>query len=103
MIKVSVMYPNESGKHFDIDYYCNKHMALVKELVGSALQRVAVAHGISGGAPGSAAPYLAIGDLYFESVETFKGSFGPHTRTIMADTPKFTNATAVVQISEVKM
>ena len=35
MIKVSVYYPNEEGKKFDIDYYTNKHMALVHEKLDS--------------------------------------------------------------------
>ena len=48
MIKVSVMYPNEEGKKFDIDYYCNKHVPMVIELMGPALKSGAVEHGISG-------------------------------------------------------
>ena len=29
MIKVSVMYVNEEGKEFDMDYYCKSHMPMV--------------------------------------------------------------------------
>jgi len=32
MIRVSVMYPNDGGR-FDMDYYINKHMALVHKLL----------------------------------------------------------------------
>jgi uncharacterized protein (TIGR02118 family) len=101
MIKVSVMYLNEAGKSFDLDYYCNKHMPLVQERVGAALKGISVLKGIAGGAPGSPPPYLAIGELTFESAEAFKAAFGPQAKTIMADVPRFTNATPVVQISEV--
>ena len=31
MIRVTVLYPNESGKKFDMDYYTHKHMKLVSE------------------------------------------------------------------------
>ena len=31
MIKVSVMYPNGEGKHFDMEYYVNTHIPLVEE------------------------------------------------------------------------
>jgi len=30
MFKVSVMYPNQEGAQFDIDYYRTKHMKLVQ-------------------------------------------------------------------------
>ena len=42
MIKVSVMYPNSEGAIFDIEYYCNKHIPRVEELLGDALKGCAV-------------------------------------------------------------
>ena len=56
MIKVTVVYPNSSGSHFDIRYYCNTHIPLVARLLGPALKGVAVEHGIAGAAPGSPPP-----------------------------------------------
>src|SRR5438046_6695834 len=76
MIKVTVVYPNSSGSRFDIAYYCKTHIPLVQRLLGPVLKGVAVEHGIAGGTPGSAAPYLAIGQLQFDSVEAFEASFG---------------------------
>ena len=29
MIRLSVMYPREPGKRFDLDYYINHHIAMV--------------------------------------------------------------------------
>ena len=42
MVKVSVFYPNKPGNHFDMSYYCSKHMPMVQRLLGPALQNVAV-------------------------------------------------------------
>jgi uncharacterized protein (TIGR02118 family) len=103
MIKVSVLYPNREGSRFDISYYCNKHMPMVKRLLGPVLKSVAVEQGIGSQAPGSPAPYLAIGHLQFDSVEAFQTSFGPHAQEIMSDIPNYTNTQPVVQISEVKL
>ncbi len=103
MIKVTVVYPNAKGSRFDIGYYCKKHIPLVQRLLGQALKGVAVEHGIAGGAPGSPAPYLAIGQLQFDSVEAFQSAFGPHTQEIMGDVPNYTNVQPVIQISEVKI
>jgi uncharacterized protein (TIGR02118 family) len=103
MIKVSVMYPNQPGNHFDITYYCEKHIPLVHQLVGPALRQSAVDEGLSGMMPNTPAPFLAIGHLYFDSVAAFQEHFGPVLPQIVADLPRFTNSQPTVQISEVKL
>jgi uncharacterized protein (TIGR02118 family) len=103
MIKVSVMYPNGPGSSFDLDYYCRVHMPMVQQRLGAPLLRIAVEHGLAGGAPGAPPPYLAFGHLYFESVEAFQGAFAPNAEAIMADVPHYTNAAPLIQISEVSL
>lgn len=100
-IKVSVLYPNADGKTFDMDYYCNKHVPMVSELLGDAIIGATVEKGLGGAAPDSAAAYLAMGNLYFESIDSFQNSFGPHADKIMADIPNYTNSEPTIQISEV--
>ena len=103
MIKVSVLYPNGEGKTFDMEYYIEKHMPMVQEKIGAACKKADVDQGLSGAEPGSQATYIAMSHLYFDSVETFQNSFGPHAGEIMADIPNFTNTQPVIQISEVKI
>jgi uncharacterized protein (TIGR02118 family) len=102
MIKVTVFYPNGEGKTFDMDYYCNKHMALVSKLSGDALKSMAVEKGIAGIAPNSPAPYAAIGNMYFDSVGAFQEAFS-RADQLMGDIPNFTNIEPIFQISEVMM
>ncbi|MFT5887034.1 MAG: hypothetical protein ACI9IP_003507 [Arcticibacterium sp.] len=101
MIKVSVMYPNGDGKTFDMDYYCNTHLPMVGGLLGDALKGAAVEKGLGSAAPGSPAPFLGVGNMYFDTMEDFGGAFGPNAEKIMSDLPNFTNAEPVIQISEV--
>jgi len=103
MIKVSLFYPYEEGKKFDMDYYLNSHIPMVQEKLGAALKGGAVEQGLSGGEPGSPATYVAMGHLLFDSVEAFQNSFGPHSEAIMADIPNYTDLQPTIQISEVKM
>jgi uncharacterized protein (TIGR02118 family) len=103
MVKVSVLYPNDEGKKFDMNYYLDKHMPLVRKLLGAACTNASVDHGIAGGTPGSKAPYLVICNLYFNAVEDFMSSFGPNTNEIVGDIPNYTDITPVVQINEIKM
>ncbi len=100
-IKVSVLYPAGEGKTFDMQYYQNTQVPLVAELLGAALIATGIDGGLGGMAPGSPAPFMAIGHLYFNSVEEFGRSFGPQAAKIIADLPNFTNAEPVVQINEV--
>lgn len=101
VVKISVMYPNDDGATFDMDYYCNSHIPLVRELVGATLKGIAVDEGI--GQPGSPAPFLAIGHLTFESVMELQSALETHGPKLMADIPNYTNTRPTIQISEVKM
>jgi uncharacterized protein (TIGR02118 family) len=101
MIKVSILYPNEAGKKFDMSYYCNKHMPMCQEKLGS--KQMAVEQGLAGAAPGIPAPFIAMGHLYFDSLDAFQNAFGAHAATIMADIPNYTDIQPTIQISEVKI
>jgi uncharacterized protein (TIGR02118 family) len=101
MIKVSVLYPDSEGKSFDMDYYCNKHVPLVAGLLGDSVKGASIEKGIGGSEPGSNAPFAAMGNLYFDTMQEFANSFGPNAETIFADIHNFTNIEPVVQISEI--
>jgi uncharacterized protein (TIGR02118 family) len=101
VIKVSVMYPNGDGARFDHIYYRDLHMPMVKSRMGDHCKYYAVDKGLAGGTPGAAAPYIAMGHLFCDSVDAFQAGFGPHTAEIMGDIPNYTNVTPLIQISEV--
>lgn len=99
MIKVSIFYP--AGGKFDEDYYAKKHMPMIAEKVGDALIKYEIDKGIAGMAPGTPAPYVGIGHLYFNSVPEFMAAFAPHATAIMGDVPNYTDQRPTLQISEV--
>jgi uncharacterized protein (TIGR02118 family) len=100
MIKVSVMYPNGPDARFDETYYRDRHMPMVKELMGDALHYYTVDRAVRGEA-GANAAYIAMGHLFCDSVDAFQAAFGPHADRIMADIPNYSNQKPVIQISEV--
>ena len=101
MIKVSVMYPNNPGSHFNHEYYRVTHMPLVKARMADKLKYYTVDKGLGGGTPGEPATYAAMGHLFCDSVEAFQAGFGPHAEEILGDIPNYTDITPVIQISEV--
>ncbi|MEZ5900061.1 MAG: EthD family reductase [Hyphomicrobium sp.] len=101
MIKVSVMYPYTSGMRFDHDYYRDKHMPLVKNKMGDKCKFYTVDKGIAGGAPGAPPTYIGMCHIFCDSVEAFQAGFGPNAGDILADIKNYTDATPVIQISDV--
>ena len=101
MIKVSVMYPQSPGTRFDHDYYRDKHLPLIKRSMGAALKYYTIDKELPAGAPGGAAPYVAMCHLMCDSLESYQASFGPHGQEIKADIRKFTDRTPITQFSQV--
>ncbi len=102
MIKVSVLYPNEEGKKFDMEYYSGKHMPLVQSRLDSmGLLRIEVEKGVSSADPNAPAPFVAIGVIYFKMAEEVHEGFKTHGREIMGDIPNYTDIAPQFQISEI--
>lgn len=101
LVKVAILYPNEEGKTFDMDYYSQKHMPMVAGLFGDALKLLEIDKGISGRTPEEPMPYVAVGYFYFDQLSDYENAFGPNAEKILGDIPNYTNIQPVVQISEV--
>jgi uncharacterized protein (TIGR02118 family) len=101
MYKVNVMYPNQKDSHFDLEYYRTKHMALVeKHLKPFGLLRTEVLRGLSGGG-GQPAPYVCIGNLYFDSADGYEKGVAASGGVLRADISNFTDVAPIRQISEI--
>ena len=76
---------------------------LVTGLLGDALKGASIESGLGGEAPGSPAPFVAIANMYFNSMEEFGQAFGAVADKIMGDIPNFTNIEGITQISEIML
>lgn len=103
MIKVSVLYPQQDGVQFDMDYYLNRHITMVQERLGDAIRGVSVEAGLGGVEPGSPPTYVTMGHILFDSVEAFQAAFGPHAPEILGDIPNYSNVQPVIQISAIEL
>jgi len=104
MIHTATLYPNGEGKTFDMDYYLNKHIPLIKSLIGDSVKIISIDKGLSSNySPDSPVPYLAIGHMYFETMSALQNSMTPAViEKILADIPNYTNIEAIIQISVVE-
>ncbi|WP_394835356.1 EthD family reductase [Pendulispora rubella] len=99
MIRFSVFYPAKEGQTFNLEYYKNTHMPLAGKLLEPV--RYEVDKGLSGGAPGSPAPFVAACHFYFESLEYFGARISVHRPALQADMVNYTTIEPIVQISEI--
>jgi uncharacterized protein (TIGR02118 family) len=101
MFRVSVMYPNDAGAEFDHDYYNNTHMKMVEEhMKPFGLIKSETDKGVSGGGD-QPAPYIGVGQLYFESLDGYDKAIAAHGALLRGDIPNFTNVMPIRQISEI--
>lgn len=100
MIRVSVMYPYNADAKFDHDYYVNKHMPFVRELLEPlGLVRAEVDKGLAGG-PGVPPVFEAIAHMVFESMGDFQAAFAKIGNKLNDDVPNYTDIVPKIQISE---
>ncbi len=83
-----------------MNYYLDHLVPLVSSCLEDLLQAASYESG-RGGAPGSAAPFVAGASMFFNSMEEFGHAFAAASATLMADLPNFTDIDPVIQISEV--
>jgi len=96
---VSVLYPAKSGARFDLDYYMQKHIPLVKARWGSlGLRGVEVLR--CTGAPSGAGLYHLIALLTFGSLAEFQEAAKQHGKEVLGDIPNFTDVEPVMQFND---
>lgn len=100
MIRVSVLYPSSDGAAFDHDYYRDKHVPMLREKLGDALEDISVDVGVGDGM-GGPAPFVAAAHLVFESAEAFQGAMMPVAGDVIGDVPNYTTIQPVMQLSEI--
>lgn len=103
MVKVSILYPNVAGGHFDFDYYLAKHMPRSIELISThpGFQSVTVECGIGGTEPNSPPKYVAACFYVFDTIDSFIAAFMSHVDALQGDMRHYTSIPAEIQFNEI--
>jgi uncharacterized protein (TIGR02118 family) len=103
VIKVSILYPNKPGTHFDMNYYVTKHMPLAMRLLSKGLKKTEVDAGLHGTTPREPPAFHGGCQFYFDTVDAFLAVWGPAAAELTADIPKYTDVAPMIQFNEVKI
>ncbi len=102
MISVLVLYANEPGSRFDMDYYTSRHLPLVRRLLepmGMRSLTFVREAALDPAAPAQA--FQLIAELRFDDMESTKAALAAHGPQTQADIPNFTDVAPVIAIGEV--
>jgi uncharacterized protein (TIGR02118 family) len=87
---LTILYPREDGATFDIDYYRDNHLTLIKRLYGDSIRRFELIQPVQAdGAPPSA--WFAVINIYIADQETFAAAGAEHGGTLRDDVPNFSS------------
>ena len=101
MIRLTVLYPKTDASQFDLAYYLDKHIPLVKErLMPFGLTGVDMQEALPGGVD-SLPPYAMITGLAFNTTDELERGMGRHGAELLGDIPNFTNVQPVTQVCRV--
>lgn len=88
---LTILYPNQEGVRWDVDYYVKHHMPLIMKLYGrKAIKRFELRKGDTaqtGGTP----PYIGSINIYIEDHKAFEAAGKQHGPTLVADVPNFSS------------
>ena len=103
MVKISILYPNNSGARFDFEHYIKRHMPRSIELLSAhpGFRAVSVERGAGGAEPGSSPAYVAACFYTFDTVDSFLAAFMPNAAELQSDMPHFTDIVPQIQFNEI--
>ncbi|NWK95916.1 EthD family reductase [Sphingobium lactosutens] len=99
MLRVSAIYPNIPGSHFDGDDYVGRHAPFARDLLSPhGLRDLRITLGIAA-LDGTPPPYWALSELLFGDRDSFDRAMECCGAALMGDAPHYTNVDPVLQIS----
>ena len=100
--RVSILYSNEEGAVFDMDYYEQKNMPMVAEFIGNNLRGYEIDKGVVGRTSDEAAPFVAIGYFYIDDLVQYQRAISQNRDSIIKDFKNYTTIQPVIQISKIQ-
>ena len=103
MFRVVIMYPKTPDSHFNMDYYRDHHIPLVREIFGGlSLRCIEIDKGLANAFPNQPFPYESISYFHFENIDDFQNvMMSPRGGQIVGDMQNYTNVQPLIQINQV--
>lgn len=101
MFRVVILYPRTPDSQFDMNYYLNHHMPLVREIFqNTSLVKIEVDQGLTNAFPDQPLPFESISYFHFEKIEDFQSRMMVRGGEIVGDMANYTNVQPIIQIDQ---
>ena len=99
MARIVILYPNTPGAPFDMDYYTQKHLELVRSSFGETVEHISVYKGL-GGPDGAPATFAVSTAIEFRDLPSLGAALEQNAEKISQDVPNFTTIVPMIQIED---
>lgn len=99
MARILILYPATTGAQFDMNYYTQKHLELVRSTFGDAVETISVHKGL-GGPGGTPAAFVVTTAIEFRDLASLGAAIEGGGEKINQDVPNFTTIVPTIQIED---
>jgi uncharacterized protein (TIGR02118 family) len=101
MIRITLLYRDSEGAHFDFDYYVNNHIPMSRRLLSdcglSSIEVQKCLRTLDGGKPN----VICVAHVDFETEDGLSKALKVHGAALMADFPNYTNIEPEIDVCDV--
>jgi len=101
MIRVTLIYRQSEGTHFDFDYYVNHHVAMSRNLLADCDLRSIEVEKVLRAVDGSPSNVVCVAHVDFENETGLTKALEVHGAEMMADFKNYTDIDPEIHVCEV--
>jgi uncharacterized protein (TIGR02118 family) len=97
---ITVLYPAKGNDQFDFEFYRNRHIPLIEDILGKSLHRLELRRGQP--SPDGAPPtYIAIISIWIAHWPAYERAMAARAQELIDEVPLFTKVMPAIQTDEV--
>ena len=98
---ITILYPAKDNDAFGFEFYLNRHVPLIKDILGKCLERIEVRKGASAQDGSSAPTYTCVISIWIADWPAYEKAIAARASELIAEVPLFTKVMPIIQIDEV--
>ena len=98
---INILYPAKDNDAFDFKFYLDRHVPLIKDILGASLHRLEVRKGASAQDGSSAPTYTCVISIWIADWPAYEKALAARASELIAEVPLFTKVMPMIQIDEV--
>jgi uncharacterized protein (TIGR02118 family) len=97
---ITVLYPAKDNEQFDFEFYRQRHIPLIEDILGNSLHRLEVRRGQP--APdGSPPTHIAVISIWIADWPAYERAMAVRSQELIDEVPLFTKVMPTIQVDEV--